>query len=219
MAKPHFDSTLCEKGSFSLSHPPEPQLIIENAIEEAIALHQRLLADFVPRVRELADLVLNTFQSGGRLFIMGNGGSAAEAQHIATEFIVRFKHERRALPVVALTADTSVLTAIGNDFDFDQIFARQVEALVSPGDMVVALSTSGSSSNVLEAMRRARAIGAATVGCTGNRRGLLNDLVDVLVEVPSSDTQRIQEGHLLLWHIVCDLVDEAIAGQTSIGTE
>ena len=202
-----------------MSHPPEPQLIIENAIEEAIALHQRLLADFVPRVRELADLVLSTFQSGGRLFFMGNGGSAAEAQHIATEFVVRFKHERRALPVLALTGDTSLLTAIGNDFDFDQIFSRQVEALVGPGDMVVALSTSGVSSNVLEAVRMARNRGATTVGFTGNRNGPLAGLVDVSVEVPSGDTQRIQEVHLLLWHIVCELVDVEIANQIGIAKD
>ena len=199
-----------------MTHSSEPQLLIENAIEEAIALHQRLLSDFVPRVRELADLVLRTFENGGRLFFMGNGGSAAEAQHIATEFIVRFKHERRALPVLALTADTSVLTAIGNDLDFDQIFARQVEALVAPGDMVVALSTSGVSPNVLEAVRMARKIGATTVGFTGNRKGPLADLVDVPVEVPSGDTQRIQEVHLLLWHIVCELVDVEIANQAGI---
>lgn len=195
------------------------QTIVENAIQEAIGLHQRLLAESVPAVTQLAQLVTRTFQKGGQVFLLGNGGSAAEAQHIATEFVVRFKRQRRALPAMALTADTSVLTAAGNDFDFDQIFARQVDAMAGSRDVVVALSTSGSSTNVLEALRRARAVGATTVGCTGNRKGPLNDLVDHLVEVPSSDTQRIQEGHLLLWHIVCDLVDEAIAAETCTGKE
>lgn len=195
------------------------QTIVENAIQEAIGLHQRLLAESVPAVTQLAQLVTRTFQKGGQVFLLGNGGSAAEAQHIATEFVVRFKRQRRALPAMALTADTSVLTAAGNDFDFDQIFARQVDAMAGSRDVVVALSTSGSSTNVLEALRRARAVGATTVGCTGNRKGPLNDLVDHLVEVPSSDTQRIQEGHLLLWHIVCDLVDEAIAAETCTGEE
>ena len=181
-----------------------------------MVLHQKLMSEFVPKVRELADLVLSTFDKGGRLFFMGNGGSAAEAQHIATEFVVHFKNERRALPVLALTVDTSALTAIGNDFNFDQIFARQVEALVGPEDMVVALSTSGSSTNVLEAVSAAQNIGAITVGFTGNRKGPLVDLVDVPVEVPSGDTQRIQEAHLLLWHIVCELVDIEIANQGNV---
>lgn len=199
-----------------MMQPQSSRAIIESAIHDGIAVHQRLLADFVPKVGELAGLVLETFQRGGRVFFLGNGGSAAEAQHIATEFLVRFKHRRRALPVIALTTDTSALTAIGNDLDFDQIFARQVEALVGPDDMVVALSTSGSSPNVLEAVRRARDRGATTVGFTGNRKGPLVDLVDVLVEVPSADTQRIQEGHLLLWHIVCELVDTAVADQAGV---
>ena len=186
---------------------------VESSIKDGIDLHQKLLADFVPNVIELADLVLETFEQGGKLFFMGNGGSAAEAQHIATEFIVRFRHQRRALPVIALTTDTSVMTAIGNDFDFDQLFARQVEALMGSGDLLVALSTSGSSPNILEAVKMAKQRGAKSVGFTGNRQGQLTDLVDVALEAPSGDTQRIQEAHLLLWHIICDLVETVIVKQ------
>jgi D-sedoheptulose 7-phosphate isomerase len=185
--------------------------LIEGAIESGISLHQALLSDFVPQVDSLADMVLETFHRGGKLFFLGNGGSAAEAQHITTEFVVRFKHERRSLPCIALNTDTSAMTAIGNDYDFDQIFARQIEALARPGDMVVALSTSGASPNVLAAMKMAKGKGATTVGFTGNRKGPLVNLVDLAMEVPSADTQRIQEGHLLIWHIICELVDNAIA--------
>ena len=188
--------------------------MIENAIKDGITLHQRLLEEFVPTVESIVQLLLTTFEQGGRVFFLGNGGSAAEAQHITTEFVVRFKHQRRALPVIALTTDSSALTAIGNDFDFDQVFARQVEALVGPNDLVVALSTSGSSPNVLEALRTARNKGATTVGFTGNRKGTMVGMVDVAIEVPSGDTQRIQEGHLLLWHIICELVDNAVAQQS-----
>jgi len=189
------------------------QSTVENSIKDGIDLHQKLLTDFVPNVVELADLILETFEQGGKLFFVGNGGSAAEAQHIATEFIVRFRHQRRALPVIALTTDTSVMTAIGNDYDFDQLFARQVEALMGPGDLLVALSTSGSSPNINEAVKMARQRGAKTVGFTGNRRGPLTELVDVALEAPSGDTQRIQEAHLLLWHIICDLVETVIVEQ------
>jgi D-sedoheptulose 7-phosphate isomerase len=186
---------------------------VETSIKDGIDLHQKLLADFVPNVLELADLVLETFEQGGKLFFLGNGGSAAEAQHIATEFVVRFRNQRRALPVIALTTDTSVMTAIGNDFDFDQIFARQVEALMGPGDLLVALSTSGSSPNVLEAVKMAHQRGAKTVGFTGDRQGPLTKIVDVALEAPSGDTQRIQEAHLMLWHIICDLVETMVVEQ------
>lgn len=185
--------------------------VVKKALEDGIAVQQRLLAEFVPSVVEIADFLVDKFQRGGRLFLLGNGGSAAEAQHIATEFIVRFNRQRRPLPAIALTSDTSVLTAMGNDFDFSCLFSRQVEALVGCDDVLVALSTSGASANVLEAVRAARKLGATTVGFTGNRKGALAQEVDVAVEVPSADTQRIQEAHLVLWHIICELVDNSMA--------
>lgn len=185
--------------------------LIESAIRNGISLQQDLLEDFMPQIDSLAKMVLKTFHQGGKLFFLGNGGSAAEAQHITTEFVVRFKHDRRSLPCIALNTDTSAMTAIGNDFNFEQVFARQIESLVRPEDMVVALSTSGSSPNVLAAMEMARQKKATTIGFTGNRKGPLLGLVDIAMEVPSGDTQRIQEGHLLIWHIICELVDEAIS--------
>ncbi len=184
---------------------------VRDALEEAIAVHREMLAGSVTRVIEVADLLVDRFGRGGRLYLVGNGGSAAEAQHIATEFIVRFQREREPLPAMALTSDPAVLTAMGNDFEFETIFSRQVRALAGPDDVLVALSTSGASANVLKAVRAAGDAGATTVGFTGNRRGELTGLVDVCVEVPSADTQRIQEAHLVLWHVICDLVDRAFA--------
>ena len=187
---------------------------VENALKDAIQVQQQLLVEQAPIVVSVAELLVDRFRRGGRLYLIGNGGSAAEAQHIATEFIVRFKHDRGPLPAVALTADPAVLTAMGNDFDFVAVFSRQVQALARPDDVLVALSTSGASDNVLEAVRTANEIGATTVGFTGNRAGELSQIAKVVVEVPSADTQRIQEAHLVLWHIICELVDEAVAPTT-----
>ena len=193
--------------------------VVRAALEDAIAVHQELLATSASRATEVADLLVQRFRRGGRLFLVGNGGSAAEAQHIATEFIVRFKREREPLPTVALTADPAVITALGNDFDFETIFSRQVRALARPDDVLVALSTSGASANVMEAVRAATEMGATTVAFTGNRGGELTRLADVVVEVPSADTQRIQEAHLVLWHIICDLVDTAFAPSSAVAAD
>ena len=196
------------------------QSTAENALKDGIEMNQRLLAEFVPVTIRIADIIVDKFQAGGRLFFLGNGGSAAQAQHFAAEFVGRFKRQRRPLPAIALTSDTSVLTAMANDFGFEQVFARQVEALVGPDDVLVALSTSGASANVLKAVDAARQRGAFTVGFTGNRKGPLARLVDLPVEAPSGDTVRIQEAHLLLWHIICDLVDAAATGdQAGTGNE
>lgn len=197
--------------------PTSPTNFIKSAISESASINEILIQKFVPQIIELSNLVLETFLRSGRLFFIGNGGSAAEAQHIATEFIVRIKHERRALPAIALTADTSVLTAIGNDFSFESIFSRQIEALAEKRDLLVTLSTSGSSMNVINAIKQASLQGVSTVGFTGNRNGAIVSLVDYPFEVPSANTQRIQEVHLLIWHIICELVDDAInSGKTTI---
>lgn len=180
------------------------------ALRDCVDIYQRLLAESVPAVLDMADLVLKIFRQGGKLYLLGNGGSAAQAQHVATEFVVRFKNERPGLPAIALNADTSVITAAANDYDFSQVFSRQVEALVTPVDLVVAFSTSASSPNVLEAVRAGRRKGAITVGCIGNTAGQLSDLVDVVLRVPSGDVQRIQEAHLLIWHLICELVDNSV---------
>jgi D-sedoheptulose 7-phosphate isomerase len=150
-------------------------------------------------------------QRGGKLLFFGNGGSAADAQHLASEFVNRFLRDRRALAAVALTTDTSALTSIGNDLGFDQVFSRQVEALAQPGDLVVAISTSGNSSNVLRGVEAARHLGCATVGMTGGTGGLLAKAVDEAFVVPSAETPRIQETHITLGHALCALVDEILS--------
>lgn len=185
------------------------EALIRQALRDSIAVQEKLLEGCVPGIARIAELLIETFRRGGCLYLMGNGGSAAEAQHVAAEFVGRFRHARRALPAIALSTDTSILTAVANDVDFAQVFARQVEALVRPGDVVAALSTSGASPNVIEAVRAASRRGAATIGFTGNRRGPLAEHVDIAVEVPLGDTARVQEAHLVIWHIICELVERA----------
>jgi D-sedoheptulose 7-phosphate isomerase len=160
-------------------------------------------------VERIAEAFIAALRAGRTLLFFGNGGSAADAQHLAAEFVNRFVVDRPGLPALALTTDTSVLTSIGNDQDFTRIFSRQVEALGRPGDVAVGISTSGSSANVLEGLRTARAWGLVTVGLTGGRRAPLQALCDHLVSVPSGTTARIQEVHILVGHVLCELVDEA----------
>jgi D-sedoheptulose 7-phosphate isomerase len=161
-------------------------------------------------VGTIADVLIEAFRARRTVYFFGNGGSAADAQHLAAEFVNRFRADRPALPSIALTTDTSVLTSIGNDTDFGAIFSRQIEALGRSGDVAVGLSTSGRSRNVLEGLRAARSRTMVTVGFTGGNGTQLRDLCDHLVEVPSRDTARIQEVHILVGHILCQLVDEAL---------
>jgi D-sedoheptulose 7-phosphate isomerase len=149
-------------------------------------------------------------KQGGKLLLAGNGGSAADAQHIAGEFVSRFAFDRPGLPAVALTTDSSILTAIGNDYGYEKLFARQVQALGQKGDVFIAYSTSGKSPNILLALEEARSRGLVCVGLTGNRGGPMGEICHHLLEVPSSDTPKIQEGHLVLGHILCGLVENAI---------
>ena len=163
------------------------------------------------RVAETAARLIQVLQKGGKLLLFGNGGSAADAQHLAAEFVNRFVAERPAMPAIALTTDSSVVTSIGNDYDFKRIFARQVEAHGRRGDMAIGLSTSGRSPNVLEGLRTARAGGLVTVGFTGIQGEVMQPLCDHLLTVPSRDTARVQEVHILTGHILCQLVDDAFA--------
>jgi len=157
-----------------------------------------------------AELLIAALKGGGTLYVCGNGGSAAESQHIAGELVGRFLMNRPALPCVALTTDTSILTAVANDYDFSRTFERQVEALVKPGDVLWALSTSGNSPNVLKAAVRARQRGAKVLGMTGRSGGKLAELCDLCLCVPADSSPAIQEGHLTLIHILCRLVEEAL---------
>jgi len=155
-------------------------------------------------------LIVSALKTGHKVLIMGNGGSAADAQHLAAELVGRFLLERRALPAIALTTDSSILTAVGNDYGFDQIFQRQVEALAVPGDVVIGISTSGNSSNVLTALQAARTIGCATVGLLGRDGGKIARLVDINLTVPSMQTPHIQEIHAMIIHILCSEVEQQL---------
>ncbi|BDV43741.1 phosphoheptose isomerase [Geotalea uraniireducens] len=166
--------------------------------------------DLAAPVAAVAELLIEAFRAGKKLLVMGNGGSAADAQHFVAEMVGRFKLERRGLPAVALTTDSSILTALGNDYGFDLIFRRQVEALAAPGDVVVGISTSGSSKNVAAALLLARELGCRTVGLLGRDGGTIRELADFALTVPSNDTPRIQEGHITIIHILCDLVEKGL---------
>jgi D-sedoheptulose 7-phosphate isomerase len=174
--------------------------------------HLQILTKTKSSVQEpfygLAEAVAYCLRQGGKLFLFGNGGSAADAQHMATEFVVRFKVNRKALPAIALTTDTSALTAIGNDFGFDHLFERQVEALCTSKDLVIGISTSGNSENVVRGLLAARELGAVTAALLGADGGRIKELADHVLIVPSKVTARIQEVHILLGHILCDYVEE-----------
>ena len=170
----------------------------------------RTLREIMPELERACELVRETVRAGGTLFFCGNGGSAADAQHMATEYVVRYARNRKAYPAVALTTDTSLLTATGNDFGFDHVFSRQVEALCRPGDLLVIHSTSGNSPNVLEAAKSARAKGVPVLAFSARDGGALRALADHNVIVPTQRTDRAQEVHLCVEHIICDVVEEEI---------
>jgi D-sedoheptulose 7-phosphate isomerase len=185
---------------------------IRKSIEASIATKQRLLkdADLVATVSQVTEVLIKAFKDGNKVLLFGNGGSAADAQHIAAEFVGRFAFDRAALPAMALSVNTSCVTAIGNDYGFDLIFSRQIEALAKPGDVVIGITTSGDSPNVIRAMDTARRLGLHTVGMTGSKTCKLTGAVQHCICVPSGDTPRIQECHILIGHIISELVEEAI---------
>jgi D-sedoheptulose 7-phosphate isomerase len=183
---------------------------IHRMFRDSAEVKLRFAEQFAPRIEAVARRMAETLRKGGKILFFGNGGSAADAQHLAAEFVNRFLRNRGALTAVALTTDTSALTSIGNDLGFDQIFSRQVEALGRPGDLVVAISTSGNSPNVLRGVEAARRLGCGTVGLTGGSGGHLAGAVDDAFIVPSAETPRIQETHITLGHALCALVDELL---------
>ena len=152
--------------------------------------------------------IISALSKDKKLLLMGNGGSAADAQHIAAEFIGRFKRNRSSIPAIALTTDSSILTSIGNDFSFDKIFSRQIEGLVSKGDVVLGISTSGNSTNVINALKIAKKKNAKTIGLLGNKGGKIKNFVDISIIVDSSSTPKIQEAHRVIYHIICELVEK-----------
>jgi D-sedoheptulose 7-phosphate isomerase len=185
-------------------------MIPEQAIRQALSAHRAAteqLHEQMPLLIEMGMRLRSCLLAGGKILLLGNGGSAADCQHIAAEIVGRYKRERRGLPAIALTTDTSILTAVGNDYGFERIFSRQVEALCTPADVVIGLSTSGNSPNVLAAIHTARQIGAFTMGLTGGSGGKLAQCCDLSLVVASKDTPRIQEAHILVGHLLCDLID------------
>ena len=183
---------------------------INLALEEGARLWEKL-QELTPAIAQASRMIIDCLKSGGKIMICGNGGSAADSQHIAAELVGRFKRERRALAAIALSTDSSILTSLANDYSFDRVFSRQVEALGSPGDLLILISTSGNSANLVEAARAAKDREIGTMALLGRDGGRLVAEVDFSIIVPSSDTARIQEGHMLIYHIICDLVEEEMA--------
>ncbi len=180
---------------------------IVRLFQESIHIKEEALQANLESIENGVAMIKQAFEKGHRLFLFGNGGSAADSQHIAAEFIGRFQKERKSLPAIALTTDTSIITALGNDYSFDIIFSRQLEGLASTGDIAWGLSTSGNSSNVIEGIKTAKRLGLATVSFTGGDGGDLAKLTDVSIKVPSKVTARVQEAHICMAHIICDLVE------------
>jgi D-sedoheptulose 7-phosphate isomerase len=184
--------------------------IIKSIIQASINTKQQLLQDEVllNSIQQIVDVITLAFQKGNRVYFCGNGGSAADAQHLAAEFSGRFYTDRKALPAEALHCNTSYLTAVGNDYNFDVIYSRLIDGIGLAGDVLIGLSTSGNSKNIIKAFETAREKSIITIGFTGTTGGLLKSLSDYLINVPSTDTPRIQESHILVGHIVCQLVEE-----------
>jgi D-sedoheptulose 7-phosphate isomerase len=183
-------------------------------IRSQLRAHQEVIqvieSTLAPRISTAAAILVKALSSGHKLLLLGNGGSAADAQHFAAEIVGRFRLERRGLPAIALSTDTSILTAIGNDYGFEVIFRRQVEALAVAGDVVIGISTSGSSKNIVAALSLAREMGCSTIGLLGRDGGTIKDLVDLDLTIPSQDTPRVQEGHITIIHILCDLIEKGL---------
>ena len=186
---------------------------IEERLTESIRVKERVRAGLIPVMEQATRLMIEALEKGNKIFFFGNGGSAADSQHLAAELVGKmFIEGRRALPAIALTTDSSNLTALGNDFGFETVFSRQIEALGKPGDVAIGITTSGQSPNVLVAVKTARKLGLKTVGFIGKDGGKLKDLVDVAIVVPSDSTQRIQESHITIGQILCELVESHFAG-------
>ncbi len=186
---------------------------LDAVLGETIALHERVRRGEVQPIVSAAAAMVAALNGGGKLLVFGNGGSAADAQHVAAELVGRFQRERAALAAIALTTDTSVLTSVANDYAFDRVFARQIEALGKAGDAVLAISTSGGSANVVTALAAARRLGLRTIALTGRDGGEVGRAAEIHVNVPSASTARVQEVHRTLLHVMCELVEDAFCGQ------
>jgi D-sedoheptulose 7-phosphate isomerase len=184
--------------------------IIQKRFKESAEVKARFLKENLPKLLEVINLISHTFEAGNKVFFFGNGGSAADAQHIAAEFVNRYIMDRPPLPAIALTTDTSILTSIANDMAFTEIFSRQIKALGKEGDVAVGISTSGNSPNVIKAFEVAKEMGMKSVALTGNEGGVLTKIADISLTVSSTSTPRIQETHILVGHLLCEMVEHQL---------
>ncbi len=183
---------------------------IKDLILESIQVKEELLRSHLGRIVEISNLIIDYLKKGGKVMIFGNGGSASDSQHIAAELVGRFKKDRAALPAIALTTNTSILTALANDYGYEIVFAKQIEALGKKNDIAIGISTSGKAKNVILALRQAKKMGLKTIALTGGDGGELAKSADLALIVPSSVTARIQEAHITIGHIVCEMVEQAL---------
>ena len=190
--------------------------ILRKNIECSIEVHSRVIEQCMPAMTAAAEALIAAYRTGHKAIFFGNGGSAADAQHLAAEFVGRYLRERDPMPALALNANSSAVTAIGNDYGYEQVFARQLQALAVAGDVAVGISTSGNSASVMEALIRARQLGLYTIAFTGATGGRLRGLVDTLIAAPSNETPRIQECHILIGHAICDVVEQAVTAEEKV---
>ena len=186
---------------------------IKESLMESAELKRKVAETMAGDIQKAIDLISDAIKSGKKVLLMGNGGSAADTQHIAGELVGRFKKERKAIPAISLSTDTSILTAIGNDYGFEKVFERQIEALGNKGDVVIGISTSGNSENIYRAMKLAKEIGLITIGLLGNDGGKIKELSDIPLIVPSKNTPRVQESHITIGHIICEGVEKKVYEQ------
>jgi len=184
---------------------------IENELNSHLEVTKMVLK-MGEEIEKASQLIIETLKNGNKILLCGNGGSASDAQHIAAELVGRYKIERGGLPAIALTTDTSILTAVGNDYGYDRVFQRQVEALAQQGDVVIGISTSGNSENVIKALKSAEELGCKTIGFSGKGGGKMREVCHILLDVPSDNTPRIQEMHILFGHTICQVIDEVFRG-------
>jgi len=188
---------------------------IKNYIQDSISVKKKLLEnkDLLERMEKAAQIITTAYKNGGKVLLAGNGGSAADAQHIAGELVSKFYFDRPGLSALALTVDTSILTAIGNDYGYERVFARQIEANGKDGDVFIGISTSGNSKNILEALRAAKQKNITTIGLTGENTCQMDVLCDITLKIPSQETPKIQESHIMIGHILCAIVEKNLFGQ------
>jgi len=184
---------------------------IEDRLKESAKVKEKIAQNNIAEIKSIADIIIDACRNGGKVVLFGNGGSAADAQHIAAELVGKFALKRQAFPAMTLNTNTSILTAVGNDYGYDLVFTRQVEALVTDRDVVIGISTSGNSKNVVDAIELAKRKGAKTVGLTGGDGGKLAEIAELTLIVPSDSTPRIQEAHITIGHIICEIVEKELA--------